>query len=232
MTTTTPADNPRAAVAYVRVSTDEQHLGPEAQRAAVEAWAAREGVAVLGWFTDHGVSGAAPLDKRPGLAAALDAAAAHGADLVVAKRDRVARDTMLAAMVERMVERAGGRVVSADGVGNGDTPEAALMRAMVAAFAEYERALIAARTRAALAAKRAKGERVGSVPYGSKLAADGCTLAPVEGERAAIDAARELRASGLSLRAVADALAARGMVSRNGRPFHAQQIARLLKRAG
>ena len=69
--TRTPSTDPRRAVAYLRVSTDEQHLGPEAQRAAVEAWAARAGVVVVAWHIDAGVSGAAPVDRRPALLGAL-----------------------------------------------------------------------------------------------------------------------------------------------------------------
>ena len=49
--------NPLSAVAYLRVSTDEQKLGPEAQRAAIQSWANREGVSVVAWHTDAGVSG-------------------------------------------------------------------------------------------------------------------------------------------------------------------------------
>ena len=45
------------AVGYVRVSTDDQNLGPQAQRAAIESWAAREGVQVAAWHVDQGVSG-------------------------------------------------------------------------------------------------------------------------------------------------------------------------------
>ena len=73
----------------------------------------------------------------------------------------LARDVVVSGMVERLVERVGGKVLSADGTGNGDGPEHALPRNIVAAFAEYERALIRARTRAALAVKRARSERVG-----------------------------------------------------------------------
>ena len=71
----------------------------------------------------------------------------------------LARDVVVSGMVDRLVERVGGKVLSADG--NGDGPEHALRRNIVAAFAEYERALIRARTRAALAVKRARSERVG-----------------------------------------------------------------------
>jgi hypothetical protein len=62
----------------------------------------------------------------------------------VAKRDRLARDVLTAALVERLCERAGARAQSADGVGNEAGSEAQLMRNMVAAFAMYERALTGA----------------------------------------------------------------------------------------
>ena len=69
---------------------------------------------------------------------ALDALAAEGAGvLLVAKRDRLARDIVVGAVVERLVEREGARVLSADGTGNGDRPEDQLMRNLVASFATY-----------------------------------------------------------------------------------------------
>lgn len=218
----------RIAVAYLRVSTEDQALGPEAQRASVERWAAARGVTVAAWFCEQGVSGGAPLDRRPELLAAVSALSSHGAGLlVVAKRDRLARDTMVAAMVERMAASAGAVVASAAGEGEGDGPEALLMRRMVDAFAEYERALIAARTRAALAVKSARGERVGSVPLGKRLADDGRKLILDADEARAIELVRELRANGWTMRAIAAELDARGVLSRTGRPWHAQQIARM-----
>jgi DNA invertase Pin-like site-specific DNA recombinase len=64
-----------------------------------------------------------PIDRRPTLSAALADVRQHGAGvLVVAKRDRIARDVVLAAGVERAASKAGARVISADGTGNGDTP--------------------------------------------------------------------------------------------------------------
>ncbi len=77
----------------------------------------------------------APLDKRPGLIAALDTLTA-GMALVAVKRDRLARDTMHAAMIERLVERASAHVRTCDGAGEGNSPEAQLMRHMIDAFAE------------------------------------------------------------------------------------------------
>ena len=101
------------AVAYLRCSTDRQDLSPDAQRAAITTWAVREGVEVVAWHEDRGVSGGAELELRPGLTAAVaDLAPKRAGLLVVAKRDRLARDVLTAALVERLCERAGARVVS------------------------------------------------------------------------------------------------------------------------
>jgi DNA invertase Pin-like site-specific DNA recombinase len=220
------------AIGYIRVSTEEQRLGPEAQRAAIEAWAAREGVQVAAWCVDHGVSGASAIEARPALCEALASLREHGAGLlVVAKRDRIARDVVIAASVERAAVSSGARLVSADGTANGDSPADAFMRTVIDGAAAYERALIRARTRAALGAKKARGERIsGRIPFGYALASCGVRLEPVAAEQATIALARELATEGRSLRAVAVELAASGMLSRAGRPFAAAQIARMLAR--
>jgi site-specific DNA recombinase len=221
--------NPRVAVAYMRASKDEQRLSCEAQRGTIEAWATHEGVHVAAWCIDQGVRSVSPIADRPALCAALAALAEHKAGvLVVAKRDRIARDVVLAAGVERAVRIAGARVVSAIGEGNGDSPADAFIRTVIDGAAQYEHGLIRARTCAALAVKRARGERVGAVPFGLALDADGVRLVADEREQATIARARELRASGLSLRAAAAQLAAEGYASRAGRQFLAQQVARML----
>jgi DNA invertase Pin-like site-specific DNA recombinase len=221
-----------SAIGYIRVSTEDQALGPEAQRAALEAWAGRNGVELVAVFEDLGVSGAAALDRRPGLLSALDALNANGASvLLIAKRDRLARDTMTAAMVERLAERARARIVSADGVGDGEGPEAMLMRRIVDAFAEYERALIRGRTRNALAVKKGRGERVGAVPLGSKVGADGQTLETEAHEMEIVNVVRELRAAGMSIRGITAELERRGHRNRAGNPVAATQVVRILGRA-
>jgi len=160
----------RTAIAYLRASKDEQRLSGQAQRASIEAWATREGVRVAVWCTDQGVRSVSPIAERPGMRAALAALREHGAAvLVVARRDRIARDVVLAATVERAVTMAGARLVSASGEGNGDSPADAFIRTVIDGAAQYEHGLIRARTYAALAAKRALGERVGSVPFGFAL---------------------------------------------------------------
>jgi DNA invertase Pin-like site-specific DNA recombinase len=221
------------AVAYLRVSTTEQAesgLGLDAQRAAVLAECERMGATLdpADVFVDEGVSGGAELEDCPALVAALDAIE-DGAALVVAKRDRLGRDVYRLALIERMAERAGARIVSADGTGNGDDPAALLMRRMVDAFAEYERALIRSRTSAALRAKVARGEHVGRPRYGWRVE-DG-ELVAIEDEQAVIREAVQLRAQGLTLRAVSAALADAGMVSRTGRPFGPSQVRSMTRAA-
>ena len=225
----TSPSNPHVAIAYLRASKDDQRLSPEAQRASIEAWADREGIRVVAWCVDQGVRSVVPVAERPAMRASLAAIRRHGAGvLVVAKRDRIARDVVLAARVERVVARAGGRVVSVSGEGNGDSPADIFIRTVIDGAAQYELALIAARTRAALAAKRARGERVGSVPFGFALDTDGVRLVHMGHEQAAIARARVLRACGLTLRAIAAQLAAEGHVSRRRRRFLAEQVARML----
>lgn len=222
-----PGD-PGRVVGYVRVSTDEQRLGPEAQQEALERWCAARGAELVAVHSDLGASGGADLEKRSGLISAVDALAAHGAGvLLVAKRDRLARDVVISAMVERLTERNGGKVLAADGTGNGTGPEAQLMRTIVDAFAQYERALIGARTRTALAVKKAKGERVGSVPYGYALASDGGRLVPHAGEQEVVTLVRRMRACGASLRAIAESLAHEGHRPRSGGRWHPQTVARI-----
>jgi DNA invertase Pin-like site-specific DNA recombinase len=220
--------SPKVAVAYIRVSKDDQKLGPEAQRAQIEAWAAREGVQVAAWCVDQGVCSVTPIDQRPALGEALAALRTCSAGvLVVAKRERISRDVVLTAMVERTAASCGAVVQSAAGEGNGSSPADQFMRTVVDGAAQYERALIRARTKAALAAKSARGECVGQVPYG--FVREGARLVAVESEQATIARARFLAAGGQSLRAVASQLAVEGHVSRKGSTFSACQVARMVE---
>ena len=222
--------NPKKAVGYLRVSTEEQALGPEAQREALKRWCASHGVELVDVHVDQGVSGGTPLDKRPALLAAVEVLETHGAGvLLVAKRDRLARDIIVAAMVERLAERVGARIVSAAGEGNGEGPEAMLMRGVVDLFAQYERAIIKHRTRAALSVKRARGERTGSIPYGFQLSGDGHSLEPCPAEERVISMIQDLRAEGETLQAITDRLN-RDEVPARGRRWHLTTVARILNR--
>jgi len=221
MSRRTRLGSPTVAVATIRVSTDRQDLGPVAQRRAIEGFAAREGITVVAWFEDIGVSGAAELDERPGLLAAIGALREHGAGCLIAhKRDRLARDPYTALTIERAAKAQGARVLTADGRANGENEDDVFMRGIDDLFAARERAMIRARTRAALAAKKSRGERVSRhLPYGFRLDADGVRLVADEAEQKVIAIVRELRAAGMSLRAVSAELETRGLVGRTGRAF-------------
>lgn len=95
----------------------------------------------------------------------------------------------------------------------------------------YQRVVIRQRTRAALNAKRSRGERIGNLPYGWKLAADGLHLLADEAEQSVIDTIRKLSREGLSQRAIVADLARRGVMGRKGTPLQQTQIARLLRSA-
>jgi len=202
--------DPLCAVAYIRVSTEEQHLGPEAQRAAIASWAAKGGVRVAATHSDT-LTGASELVDRPGLVEALsDLTLHHAGVLVVAKRDRLARDVVIAATIERAVAKHGARVIAADGVGNGDSPADGFMRVILDGAAAYERALIRARTKVALQALRARGQRAGTIPFGYFDAGNG-KLAPDPAEQVLVARVRALREGGASLRAMFEQVAsARG----------------------
>lgn len=220
--------NPTIAIGYLRTSTSKQELSPDAQRTAIEGWAAREGVTVAAWHLDR-VSGSSEIDSRPALVAALSDLLRHGAGvLAVARRDRVARDSAVAALIDREVAKCGAVIASAEGVGNGASPADAFLRSILDAASAYERGIIRARIKAALAEKKARHERVGAVRFGYRLASDGRTLEPLPQEQEAIHVARECRAAGLSLRDTAQRLEQCGFCSRNGRRFDAKQVARMV----
>lgn len=231
MTKTTKTAKASEAIVYVRVSTDEQAesgLGLEAQLAACRAWATARGYVIASVHTDEGVSGATAVDQRPGLAAAI-AALSRGAVLIAAKRDRLARSVGVAAVIEETARRRGARVETPDAPDAND-PFAAAMRGMMDVFAQLERAMIASRTKAALGAKKARGERVGGVPIGSTVAADGKRLEAHVAELEALQLIRELRAEGLSMRGIVARLNAEGVPCRGGQ-WHLTTIARLLARS-
>lgn len=142
-------------VAYYRVSTTRQGrsgLGLEAQQRIVREFALEQGRPIVAEFTEVQSGTVRKLEKRAELRAALDTARKHGATLVVAKLDRLARD---AAFV------LGLRASGVDFIAC-DFPAAnRLLITIIAAVAEYEAGLIAQRTRDALAAAKARGQQLG-----------------------------------------------------------------------
>lgn len=218
----------RACVVYLRVSTARQGaagLGVEAQRAAVQAHAAAAGVTIVAEFVEV-ESG--KRDDRPQLAAALAACRLHHAQLVIAKLDRLARSV---AFIANLMDSGADFVAC-------DMPMAnRLSIHILAAVAEHEREMISQRTKAALAAAKARGARLGN-PRGAAHLRSGCREAAAASAATRREAAfsralaagpllRHLRAEGFSsLRAQATELNRRGVPSPGGKVWYPEQVRR------
>ena len=205
-------------IIYTRVSTTEQGesgLGLAAQMAACEQFAAKSGHTITACHTDAGISGAAGLEDRPGLMAAV-AGLRRGDALVIAKRCRLGRDQMAILMIEKAVSRKGATILSSDGVGNADDPASQFMKNVIDAASVYERGLIRSRTKAALATKRRAGELAGEVPFGWTADEDG-KLIEVADEQTILRIIGELRQAGVSLRKIAAILTESGHRTKKGK---------------
>jgi DNA invertase Pin-like site-specific DNA recombinase len=215
---------------YLRCSTEDQansQNGINAQSDASVRWSKIQGEEISKTFSDEGISGATGIEKRPGLMAAINELS-HGDILLVAKRDRLGRDPLVLAMIEATINRAGAKIISAAGEGTeNDDPSSILMRRMVDAFSEYERLIIKARTKSALAAKKARGERTGGIPYGFTLAENGITLIENKKEQDVLSLIRKLRSKGLSFRKIGTELEKRGISTKKGGKWQAMTIKQL-----
>jgi DNA invertase Pin-like site-specific DNA recombinase len=220
----------RQVVTYIRVSTAAQGrsgLGIEAQRAALARFVETEGCEMLGEFVEVETGkGADALDRRPQLAAALAMARKAKAAVLVAKLDRLSRDV---AFISDLMARRVPFIVAE--LGADADP---FMLHLYAALAEKERHLIADRTRAALAARKAQGVRLGNP---TNLAAAGAKGA--ETQRAGADAfaenvlpiVRQIQAAGATTpRAIAAALNDRGVRTARGGDWHDSTVRNLLGR--
>jgi site-specific DNA recombinase len=217
------------AIGYLRVSTEDQAsngVSLDAQRAKLEAYAMACDLELVEVIADPGWSGKT-LD-RPGLRRALALLAKGEADaLLVTKLDRLTRS------VRDLGELLDGALHDAELLSVGDSidtrsPGGRLVLNILASVAQWEREAIAQRVRDAMEHIKAQGRRVGGIPYGFVVAADGTTLLPEPGEQAIIAQAVELREAGASLRAIAAALTEQGRLSRSGRAFLPAQISRMI----
>jgi DNA invertase Pin-like site-specific DNA recombinase len=223
-------------VAYVRVSTVGQvreGYGLDAQRADIRAWAKANHHRIMLWSSDEGISGANGVDTRHGLYEALQALQdGRVAGIVFTSLDRLARKMTEQEGVLAEVWRAGGHVFS---LGDGgevleddpDDPMRTAIRQMRGVFAQLERGLIRQRMARGRREKRAQGGYVaGSPRFGLK--AQEKALVVDEAEAEVVARIKEMRASGLSLRAIVRQLEADGIPSKRGRRWHAATVARVL----
>ncbi len=215
-------------MAYYRVSTDKQGksgLGLEAQRQAVKGYL--NGGKLIAEFTEVETGkGRNALRRRPELSAALEACKKHKATLVIAKLDRLARNV---AFISSLME-SGVEFVAAD------MPHANRLTVhILAAVAEHEREMTSERTKAALAAAKKRGAKLGC-PVPERGSAAGVKVRREQADqfaantRPVIDSIRDSGVS--SLRGVAGALNARGIQAPRGGEWHPTAVARVLERTG
>ena len=218
------------AVSYIRVSTGEQAqdgVSLELQRAKVRAWASLNDAQLVAEYADEGLSGKRA--DRPGLMAAIAHAKREGAALVVYSLSRLSRSTLDTLQLTADLERAGCDLVSLSEKLDTSTPAGRVVFRVLAVLGEFEREQVAERTRGAILHLKAKGQRYGAVPHGFRD--DGGQLVKDEREGEVVRLVQSLRARGLSLRKISDELAARGAFNRQGRPFHPESLASMLRLA-
>lgn len=202
-------------ISYLRVSTDrqgERGYGVESQRKAVADFIGDDGL--IAEFVE--VESGKRHSNRPQLAAALAAARKHKARLVIAKLDRLARNVaFIAGLMEEKVEFVCCDMPSA-------TP---FMLQIYAAVAEEERRMISHRTKAALAAAKARGVVLGNAEQAAINRAGAVSRA-----QAISDTLRSL--STLSARAAANALNKQAIATPTGRPWSSKTVGRARERLG
>lgn len=190
-------------IAYSRVSTDEQAvsgLGLADQRGVITAEANRRGWSDVVHLSDEGFS--AKNLSRPAIAEALELLrTGQAATLVVSKLDRLSRSLLDFANLMQTAKRQGWELVVLDMAVDTTTPSGQLMASVMASFAEYERALIGARTSAALQQLKASGKRLGRP----------VSLGPAVRQRIVAE-----RGSGLTLAAIAEGLTRDGVPTARG----------------
>jgi DNA invertase Pin-like site-specific DNA recombinase len=200
--TTTPT-TARRAIAYLRVSTDEQTesgLGLGAQTTTIMTAVHARQWSLVASLVDEGRSGGTMV--RPALTEALEALDAGHADvLVVAKLDRLSRSVLDFATITDRARRRGWSVVALDVDVDTSTPTGALVANITSSVAQWEREIIASRTRDALAVLKASGVRLGRP----------VTLPDEVRRRIAAE-----RATGRTLQAIADGLTADGISTARG----------------
>src|SRR3984885_4607048 len=222
---------PMKAIGYVRVSTDKQAdhgVSLDAQSEKIRAIAVVHNAELLDIIVDGGES--AKSLQRPGMERLIALVEAKQVQaVIVAKLDRLTRSVKdLCVLLERFERRSVALISVAESL---DTSSAAgrLVLNIMTAVSQWEREAIGERTRDALRHKRSQGERVGNIPFGSRLGGDGQRLEPDPAEQQALAEIRRLRDDGATLRGIAATLNHRTLRTRRGTPWRLESVARVLK---
>ncbi len=216
-------------IAYYRVSTEKQGrsgLGLDAQKAAVDAHVRANGCTLLGAYIEVETGTKRRIDNRPELARAMAHAKRSKGTLVIAKLDRLSRNV---AFISGLME-SGVDFIAVD------MPMANRLTVhILAAVAEDEARRISERTKAALAAAKARGQKLGTnnLTREGTLRGSAAGVAVIRERKATaydeiVPIVRELREDGLSLRVIAAQLNETGETTRSGRPWNPVQVSRLL----
>ena len=227
-------DEIRTAVAYIRVSTEEQSLGLDAQRERVEAYCHARGWTLVAVVEDKGASGKTL--NRSGMDKVRKIMKRKMVDAVVAlKLDRLTRRVPDLHTLMKESAETGVAIVSI--METLDTSSAAgrLMVHMLAGMAEWERDVIAERTSSALTLLASRGERVGRHAAIGSANGEG---ARQEDESRTLSILRGIIMGGCcdsgsdhvkSLRCMAEMLEAEGCTNRAGNRYGASTIQRMMR---
>jgi DNA invertase Pin-like site-specific DNA recombinase len=214
------------AIAYLRTSSatnvGRDKDSDKRQRAAIAAFAKARGYQIIEEFYDAAVSGADPINEREGFKAMLDRIAGNGVKVILVESpDRFARDLAVQLAGHSYLKGLGVELVptTAPDFFTEDTPTAVLVRQVLGAISQFEKASLVAKLRAARERKVAAGGRgTGRWRYD-------------EARPEVVAMARELHRQGMSYRKISAALAERGYVTSKGKPYVASAIQTMLMRS-
>ena len=215
------------AITYLRVSGADQVKGDgfERQRVACAAYAARAGMELVGEYVEA-VSGTFDGLDRPVFAAMLERIAGNGVRVVLIERaDRLARDLMVSEALLCQLRNLGVRVIeSCSGLELTDAsdPSRIMIRQMLGAVAEFNKRELVGKLAKARRRIRDSGKRCeGRKPFGARA-----------GEATTLVSIKAMSEAGKSLRQIAGQLEVNESPTRSGRPWTAESVRLILKRAG
>lgn len=223
----------KSAVIYCRVSTvgqvtDGVSLG--AQERSCREWAVKNGFSNVKVFADAGLSGKSAAN-RPELQKALKEATRQNACLVVYSLSRLARSIRDTLNITENLEKHKCDLVSLSESIDTTTAAGRMIFRLLATLAQFERELVSERTRAAMTFKKTQGERVGKIPFGFVLGADGKQLLPDASEQAILSEIMEMHVAGVSQSAIARSLNDRKVPSKSGSQWRQSSVRSILLRS-